>query len=772
VPDNRANKDASRLGVIMSGRGRYKRNRVPFNVVALIVVGLLTSGQTAGAATATISGAVLEKGSNRAIADAVVFLADDDRVSTSSDEAGRFDLDVAGPGAYKLGVVAVGYLRPEPIEVVVPADADSAEVTLYLDAVDASPDIIVYRERSPSRVSKTVITGETLRTIPGSGSDPLKGLQAFPGVVTGNDASSEPAIRGSRPEDNLYYVDDQPVGYMFHLGGIVSVFNGDLVDNFNLYAAAFGPEYGNATGAVIDVALRNPRTDIYRRKVNISLIGADAMIEGPVTENQSFFFSARRSYFDFVIDQVSNDEGGITIEVPYYWDYQGKYVWKLGSNNVVTGHMNGAKDEIEFKITDDGDIAERNPDLVGSSSASQSYHSQAVTLDTQRGDNADNRLSIGHIVETEDSNVGSAADVYFTTDNLYIRDKYTVRPSPRHEVMVGTGYSRFDVKLDVDAKNPTCSEFDTECDPYTATRQQSDDDFVVNFWELYARDRWRVVDDVTLVGGLRSSHEDYLDELFTEPRLGIEWDVGARTLITAGWGRYHKFPRGEQVVKKFGNPDLRNTRAEHSVVGVEQAVDAWSWKVEAYYKDYDRLVLADPQLNYRNGGSGHAYGIEALIKKAEAGPWSGWAALTLSRSVRRNDGTGESFAMDYDQPVNFVSVVSYRPNTRWQFGAKWTYHSGSPYTPVIGNSERYPDGRVKPTYGEVNSRRLPAYHRLDLRVDRRVVRDTRVTSFYFEVINAYNRKNVSGYRYDPDYTERETVYQLPLIPSFGVQVEF
>ncbi len=753
--------------------------RIAWSLILLSMTFLFPTQSACAADGIVVRGIVLERGTNRPIADAQIFLTTDDLVSSGSDESGAFELELPGPGRFSLAVVAVGFLKPEPREISVENGVPVPDVTLYLESSSTNPDIVVYRERSPTRVSKTVISGDTLRTIPGSGSDPLKGLQAFPGVVTGNDASSEPAIRGSRPEDNLYYVDGLPVGYLFHLGGIVSVFNGDLVDNFNLYAAAFGPEYGNATGAVIDVALRNPRTDRYRRKVNVSLIGADAMIEGPVTETQSFFFSARRSYFDFIINQVSNDEGGITIEVPYYWDYQGKYVWKLGSNSVLTGHLNGAKDEIGFKVSADGDIAERNPDLIGNSSAMQSYHSQAVTLDTQRGEGASNRLAIGHMGDENDSTVGSAADVYFTQDAYYVKDAYTMRASPNNEVLVGAGVFRFDINLDVNAKVPSCSEFESICDSYTATRKQSDDRFSVNFWELYARDRWRVMDAVTLVGGARISHEDYLDELYTEPRLGLEWDIGDKTLITAGWGKYHQFPSGEQVVKEFGNPDLHNTRAEHSVVGIEQTVETWSWKVEAYYKDYDRLVLADPQRNYRNGGSGHAYGIETLVKKPESGPWSGWAALSLAKSERRNDITGESFAMDYDQPVNFVSVISFKPNPRWQFGAKWTYHSGSPYTPILNdpneqNPQRYPppDNRVIPIYGEINSKRLPAYHRLDLRVDRRVVRDTRVTSFYFEVINAYNRRNVSGYRYNPEYTKRTTVYQLPLIPSFGVQVEF
>jgi hypothetical protein len=81
----------------------------------------------------------------------------------------------------------------------------------------------------------------------------------------------------------------------------------------------------------------------------------------------------------------------------------------------------------------------------------------------------------------------------------------------------------------------------------------------------------------------------------------------------------------------------------------------------------------------------------------------------------------------------------------------------------------YPDGRVKPIYGAINSLRVPAYHRLDLRLDRKLS-----PSFtqYFELINAYNRKNISGYSYSPDYRARDEVYQLPVLISFGLQYSF
>ena len=735
-----------------------------------VALALLVASSAASAAdVVTLRGMVLQQGSNRPIVDAVVFVIDDDRLSTSTDDAGYFDLDVPGPGNYAISAVAVGYARPQPITVSVLPRVDPPDTTFYLLAENSNPDIVVYRERSPNRVAKTVITSDSLRTVPGSAGDLLKGLQALPGVLVGDDASSAPAIRGSRPEDNLYFVDDLPVGYLFHLGGVVSVFNSDLADNFNLYAAAFGPEYGDATGAVIDVALRNPRTDRWRRKFNISLFSADAMIEGPATENQSFFLSARRSYFDLLINKVSDQSAGATVQVPNYYDYQGKYAWRLNSGQVLTAHVNGAGDAIEYFVNDRGDLAQRKPQLVGASAVNQGYDSQALTFDSRRSADTSNRLSLGQMVETANSIIGTAEDGHFKTGTWYLREQYKDRVSAQHEILAGVNYSQLLNNVDLDKKNcPRSPDFGVSCDKENLPRAQYNDQFTVNLWEAYARDRWLVVKNLTFTGGLRLTQDDYLAESFVEPRLGVEWDINANTLITAGWGRYHQFPAREQVIPVFGNPNLRHIRAEHSVLGIEHTLEAWSWKVEAYYKGYDRMVLPDAQLKYRNGGSGHAYGVETLVKKT-SGQWTGWTALSLSKSIRRNGDTGESFPMDYDQPVNLTTVINWQANARWLLGMKWTAHSGNPYSPFVGYTNDVPS---KPQYGDTNSARLPNYHRLDLRAECTVPHNTWMLRYYFDILNAYNRNNVAGYHYNSDYTERTTVYQLPLIPSFGVQVEF
>jgi len=282
-----------------------------------------------------------------------------------------------------------------------------------------------------------------------------------------------------------------------------------------------------------------------------------------------------------------------------------------------------------------------------------------------------------------------------------------------------------------------------------------------------------VLERLTLVAGARYSKEDYLDRSYTEPRLGLEWEWSRDTLLTAGWGKHNQMPTGQQIVRVFGNPGLSHIRADHRVLGISQKLNAdWNWKSEAYYKKFSNLVVSDPALNYINAASGKAYGLEFLLKKEETEKLSGWWVLNLAKSQRRNDVTGEAFRFQYDEPVNTTLVGKYKMNEDWGFGLKWNYHSGSPYTPVVGTSGNYPDGRFIPAYAGINSGTLPVYHALDLRVERNMVMDHWKMKAYLELNNVYRRKNIAGYTYNADYSSRDPVYTFELPISFGFQGEF
>lgn len=642
-------------------------------------------------------------------------------------------------------------------------EADAPAEPMRLETVE------IQGRREHNAAGQQTLTREELSRIPGSSGDPMKAVMALPGVTTTNDSSSAPAVRGARPQDNAYYVDFLPVGYLFHLGGFTSTFHPDLIRRFDLASAAWGPEYGDVVGAVFDISLRNPRSDRLGGKLDFSLLGASVLAEGPIGDGLSFFLAGRRSWFDLAVKTVDDEKEGVSLSVPVYHDTQGRLLWDLSPGHRLRLDFSTANDRIDFTTKEGSRAVQRDPVLLGNSSLHQSYNSFALSWDGDFAPSTSNQLALGRMATRDFTRIGSAGFYDAEVVTTYLREQLRLAWSPEHATTLGGAVSKRLVDLELDIQDPRCTEFDPNCDISSAGRVVSLQKTHQNQAEAYADHRWRLSPQWTATGGLRASRDFHLRQTFTEPRLGLEWKLLPRTMVSVGMGRHHQPPPIEQALRDIGNPQLAHLRSTQHVLGVTQGLDAgWSVHAEVYRKTFTGYAVDDPALKYRNGGSGTASGFELLVKKDGSERLTGFFSLSVSQAKRRNDLTGESFRFDYDQPVIATLVGQYRQSDAWTWGARWSYHTGSPYTPVVGTGV-YPDGRTKPVYGAINSLRVPAYHRLDLRLDRKV--SPRFTH-YVELINAYNRKNVSGYSYSPDYTTREESYQLPVLVSFGIQYAF
>jgi hypothetical protein len=739
--------------------------------IKIIFILLFIISNLAFADSFNLSGQTLEKGTRKPISGVYVVVREDETLTAISDEQGRFELALPKVGRYTLTAATLGGGAPVNLLIDVKAGATLPSPTFYLPAATVLDEVVVRGERNQERVGKTIITGAELRRVAGSGGDPLKSLQALPGVVEagGGQGGGEPAVRGSSPDDNLYYVDGLPIGKIFHNGGI-SIFNADLIQDFNLYSAAFAPRYGDATGAVIDVALREPRSDRMGGKLNVNLIGADFLLEGPLNENQSFYFAGRRSYIDLLLKNVSSS--GVTVQIPNYTDYQGKYSWRLSPTDKLTFQAQGATDSLKLSVAPDSIIAQQQPILSGDLNFSDAYSMQAAVWDSSRWSGMQNKLALEHVAFQFQNSVASAGNLILQQDSQLLRELLKVTLNEQHELTFGANLDHSQTLINADIIKLTCTQFSAGCDLSAAKRQQLSETLYTSSWEFSAQDRARVMPKLTLTGGLHYTTENYLNQSYTEPRLGAEWDWNDTTLLTAGWGLHNQLPTGQQISHQFGNSNLSHLRAEHSVLGVSKKLEnEWSWKTETYYKKLSNLVVGDPLLNYVNGGSGRAYGAELLIKKDGLSDLTGWLSLSLARSERQNDLTGESFRFQYDQPINSTLVLNYKLSEAWSMGTKWNFHSGTAYTPIIGATQDN-TGRYIPTYAAVNSGTLPDYHRLDIRFDRVFVFNTWKLNTYFELNNLYFRENISGYRYDASYRTKEAVTPLVIPFSFGVQAEF
>lgn len=112
--------------------------------------------------------------------------------------------------------------------------------------------IIVEAEPFPKKPQRT-LHGDLLRRATGSAGDPIRGIARLPSIGTVNDFFGVLSVRGGAPGDNLYYFDRLPLGYPYHLLGIVSVVSSEVIKKIDVHPGGFGAEFGADSQAVIDM---------------------------------------------------------------------------------------------------------------------------------------------------------------------------------------------------------------------------------------------------------------------------------------------------------------------------------------------------------------------------------------------------------------------------------------------------------------------------------------------------------------------------------------
>jgi hypothetical protein len=74
--------------------------------------------------------------------------------------------------------------------------------------------------------------------------------------------------------------------------------------------------------------------------------------------------------------------------------------------------------------------------------------------------------------------------------------------------------------------------------------------------------------------------------------------------------------------------------------------------------------------------------------------------------------------------------------------------------------------------GPRNSARLPAFHQLDLRIDKRWIYRRISINVFLDVLNAYNHVNVERLQNNYNFQGTAPVASLPILPSIGLRLEW
>jgi len=737
---------------------------------------------------------IKEKGTGVPIEGATVVI-DKGTVYDETDKTGRIVFtDIQLPGEIK--VLATGF------ETLVKSISTSkARITLYLvPVVFEGKGLEVKAQRLVEKASKLSLSTSELINTAGSGGDPLKTITALPGIVSTGEGSAEVYMRGSNNNENITWVNNVAVGYLYHFGGFQSTINPDLIKDINVFLGGFPVKYGDALGGVIDAQLRTPRNDRMRYLLDISTITGSFLLEGPAGKagGDSFFVSGRRSYLDLIFspakaskafaDESENDPDQV-IQVPRFYDFQTLYHHQIKGGYLDT-YVFAAGDELKLELRDS---AKSDPQLAGRLSEKIEYQTAGFTWQ-QRWNKAWSHISTLAYTHSKNS-VQAGRDsfgqaFYNRVEENAILLQPELRWLPRSDIQLSFGLSGsfFDIPVDVYAPR-SYIENDPDYDFTTLNKYRLKKKLKVYEASPFINYRHNWTTKFSTQIGLRHTNIRITGGFSTHkfsPRATLEYKPNLKTLLTATWGQFIQTPAGEQIVESVGNPSLLMTEAEHRIIGIEYNLNSlYSIKAETYQKPMKNLVIAidenSPPDNYSNQGSGEAYGFDIFIKRVPGQGKTGWLSLSWAKSTRTNEITGITRNFSGDQPLTITAVWGQRFGgawKRWNWSMKAQAHSGRPYTAVTGRyreDPNDPNSRWIAEYGDHNGERLPAYYKVDFRIGREVLFNRFKMKFYLDLQNVTFAKNIVKYDYGNEYQNIDNpteITGMSFFPYFGIQMEY
>ena len=223
--------------------------------------------------------------------------------------------------------------------------------------------------------------------------------------------------------------------------------------------------------------------------------------------------------------------------------------------------------------------------------------------------------------------------------------------------------------------------------------------------------------------------------------------------------------------------------------------------LEAYYKQMKNVVsfregasfvlgIEDAWEDKVTQGDGEAYGLELFIQKKE-GRFTGWLGYTLSWNWRQFDelNSGDRFPFRYDRRHDLSLVGNYDLSDRVWLSGAFVYGTGNAVSlPTFGYaSSSRPD--VNDVYGSFteagvakNSFRMTNFHRLDVSISFRKVKERYTRTWVIGAYNAYWHKNPYFLTVNDQTTcdqngctsarKIREVSILPIIPSVAYQFKF
>lgn len=797
-------------------------------LLAIFLLSLFTS--IAFAQTNSIKGRVFDVNNNEPIAFANIYI-DSTTIGTTSDIEGNYEIKNLRPGTYNLVVSYMGYKMKTIAEVRV---APNKPTSLDIGVIEESGDLqevtvtaSAFKNKEESPVSLRTIGVSEIYRSPGGNRDISKVIQVLPGVGTTLSFRNDLIVRGGAPNENRFYLDGIEVPNINHFatqgasGGPVGLINVNFIREVEFYAGAFPANRGNALSSVLDFKQIEGNDENLTGNFTVGSSDFGLTLDGPLGEKSNFILSVRRSYLQLLFKALKLPF------LPTYNDAQYKQVIEVNKKNRVSIIGLGAIDDFELNtdvnegVTDET-IIRRNQYILGNLPVNTQWNYAAGVNWLHYSENSFQNFIFSrnhlqnNVIKYKD-NIEDPANLLIDYSSQEIENKFRFEHTVRkngYKINAGLGYEY-------------TTYINSTLAPVVVNGQLQQENFEstlnLNKYSMFGQVSKEYLENRLLVSfGLRTDINDYSDDMSNpidqlSPRLSASYAITDQVSVTGNIGRYYQLPPYTVLGYRDMNDKLENRENEvtyiqtdHLIAGVEvYPTDLSIVSVEGFYKLYndypfllrDSISLANLGGDFGVIGSepvsstskGRSYGVEFLFQQKLSSSIYGICSYTYVRSEFENqDGEYVPSSWDSRHILNLTAGKKFKNN--WELGLKFRFAGGNPYTPYdreVSAIKSVWDARQQGVfdYSRLNSERNPAFHTLDVRLDKKWFVKSLAINAYIDIQNLYGfeselqpfidvAKDSNG---DPitDPTN-PNAYQLTeienvsgtVLPSIGLMVEF
>ncbi|MHB2148190.1 TonB-dependent receptor [Calditrichota bacterium LG25] len=626
-----------------------------------------------------------------------------------------------------------------------------------------SEAIQVYSSRYSSNLSFKLISPlEIKRSFTLMEPDVFRYLTTLAGVNFADDISNRIYVRGFRSDKLLILFDDFVLYNPYHLLNVTSSIDVGSLKAIEFYKALYPVTHSGRVGGMLKLYSRTGNRNRFAASLDASFISTIVRIEGPIPKG-SYFFSIRKTYIDLLTRLFSDEfpysfydgianvqfdlskKHSLKISAIFNKDYYNRdkknpsewtnraigFNWKVYFSKYFYVHQNAYFSHYYSRYSPDSSLYTKNEvnDFSYRMNAFLNFNKKSTLLNL--GFNLD---YYNLVFDTNDLSLQIFNDKQKALLS-YMYVSALLKPFSNTEVEVGTGLSYFNQNKKI-ILNP-----------------------LFRFKYLFAN-------QLNLEMGFAQKSQ-YLFTINNEKDMFPPFNI---------W-RITPNEIGPEISKQLS-------------IGIQKQKSHINFKAELYYNylspivDFNRHYLRPNDEKFLNN-KGESYGLETSLNYRYR-LLSLNINYTLSRTIYTLE-KNKTYYPSFHRLNKFDINLFVKLGKNWDIALHWIYASGRPFTGKLGfypvrdyrfqqeNYEiahpifLYANPQFKVYYSEINQMLYPAYHRLDLHIERSLSKKIKI---YLDIINVYNRRNILYYEHDIFQRKKKVTRMLPILPSLGLSVKF